>query len=251
MTAEHRVAQDQLVAARAERDRQRYLELAEKHEISRSDYDARETEASAASETLAADRASVVAAQKRVAQARSRVAEKVADLTAARTAPQQLADAQARSAGSAAQVAQAQADLHSAELNLSYTRISAPVGGIIGRKTVEVGHRVQPGQSLMIIVPVDGLWITANFKETQLRLMRPGQPVTVHVDTFDRDYQGTVEELAGAAGTIFSLLPPENASGNYVKVVQRLPVRIRLAGGEDREHRLRPGMSVETRVRVN
>jgi membrane fusion protein (multidrug efflux system) len=186
-----------------------------------------------------------------VAQARSRVAQKQADVAAARTAPQQWSDVKARSAASVAQVGQAQAELRTAELNLSYTKIYAPVSGIIGRKTVEVGHRIQPGQALMIIVPIDGLWVTANFKETQLRLMRPGQFVDVHVDTFDRDYEGTVEEMPGAAGSLFSLLPPENASGNFVKVVQRLPVRIRLARGEDADRRLRPGMSVEARVRVN
>jgi membrane fusion protein (multidrug efflux system) len=192
-----------------------------------------------------------VAAQSKIAQAHSRVVQRQSDVASARTAPEQWSNVKARSAASVAQVAQAQADLRSAELNLSYTKIYAPVSGIIGRKTVEVGHRVQPGQALLIVVPVDDLWVTANFKETQVRLMRPGQPVDVHVDAFDRDYRGTVEEMAGAAGTLFSLLPPENASGNFVKVVQRLPVRIRLTSGEDADHRLRPGMSVETRVRVN
>lgn len=119
-----------------------------------------------------------------------------------------------------------------------------------GRKTVELGQRIQPGQSLLAIVPLDDIWVTADFKETQLNHMRPGQAVTIHVDSFDRDYRGTAENLPGAAGTLFSLLPPENASGNYVKVVQRLPVRIRISPGQDSEHRLRPGMSVEPTVRV-
>ena len=249
--AEHRVEHDLDIAARAERDRQRYLALVEKREISRSEYDMRDTEARAAAETLEADRASMLAARNRVAQARSRVTERQADVASARTAPEQWSDAKARSASSAAQVLQAEADVRSAELNLSYTKIYAPVSGIIGRKTVEVGHRIQPGQGLIVIAPIDDLWVTANFKETQVKLMRPGQPVTVHVDAFDRDYLATVEEMPGAAGTLFSLLPPENASGNYVKVVQRLPVRIRLNRDEDPEHHLRPGMSVETRVRVN
>ena len=148
-------------------------------------------------------------------------------MTNAQSAPRQLASAEARSAAAAGELELARADVRSAELNLSYTRIYAPVSGIIGRKTVEVGHRIQPGQSLMIVVPTDDVWVTANFKETQLKSMRPGQPVNVHVDAFDRDYTGTVEELPGAAGTLFSLLPPENASGNFVKVVQRLQVRIR------------------------
>jgi membrane fusion protein (multidrug efflux system) len=116
---------------------------------------------------------------------------------------------------------------------------------------VEVGHRIQPGQALLLIVPVDAIWVTANFKETQLRQMHAGQPATIRVDTFEREYEGTVEQLPGAAGTLFSLLPPENATGNFVKVVQRLPVRIRFEANVDPEHRLRPGMSVEARVRVN
>jgi membrane fusion protein, multidrug efflux system len=251
VAAQHRVEHDVLVSARAERDRQRYLTLVEKREISRSEYDGRETDARTAVEQLETDRASVVAAQNKVAQARRRVEQRRADLAGARSAPEQWWDAKARSAASAAQVKQARADLRSAELNLSYTRIYAPVSGIVGRKTVEIGHRVQPGQALLIVVPVDDLWITANFKETQLQSMRPGQAVDVHVDAFGRDYHGTVDEMPGAAGTLFSLLPPENATGNYVKVVQRLPVRIRLDAADNTDHRLRPGMSVEARVRVN
>ena len=122
--------------------------------------------------------------------------------------------------------------------------------GVIGRKTVELGQKIQPGQSLLSIVPVDDIWVTADFKETQLKYMRPGQSVNIHVDTFGRDYRGTVENLPGAAGTLFSLLPPENASGNFVKVVQRLPVRIRFNPDQDPQHLLRPGMSVEPQVKV-
>ena len=121
---------------------------------------------------------------------------------------------------------------------------------MVGHKTVELGHRIQPGQSLLTVVPLDDIWITANFKETQLRHMHPGQPVTIHVDTFGRDYKGTVEDMAGASGPLFSLFPPENASGNYVKIVQRFPIRIRIDKGEDLNHDLRPGMSVEAKVKV-
>jgi membrane fusion protein (multidrug efflux system) len=251
VAAQHRVEQDLVNAERTERDRVRYLALVEKHEISRSEYDARDSEAQMAAATLAADRATVVAAQSKIAQARKRVAQRQSDVQDALTAPNQLSSAEARSAAAAAEVEQARADVRSAELNLQYTKIYAPTSGIIGRKTVEIGHRIQPGQSLLIIVPMDDIWVTANFKETQLKTMRPGQPVNIHVDAFDRDYSGVVDEMAGAAGTLFSLLPPENASGNFVKVVQRLPVRIRLHGDQDAEHRLRPGMSVEARVRVN
>ena len=121
---------------------------------------------------------------------------------------------------------------------------------MIGRKIVEVGQHIQPGQSLLAIVPLDDVWVTANFKETQLKLMRPGQPVRIHVDTFDRYFTGTVDNLPGAAGTLFSLLPPENASGNFVKVIQRLPVRIHFNAGQDTQRVLRPGMSVEPTVKV-
>jgi len=159
-------------------------------------------------------------------------------------------DARAVSQSAVGERDQARADLHTAELNLSYTRIYAPLSGVVGRKTVELGHRVQPGQTLLMVVPLDDIWVTANFKETQLKRMHPGQPVTISVDTFGRKYTGTVEDMAGAAGPLFSLFPPENASGNYVKVVQRFPVRIRIDKGQDPEHLLRPGMSVEPSVRV-
>ncbi len=127
----------------------------------------------------------------------------------------------------------------------------APVSGVVGHKTVELGHRVQPGQTLLTVVPVDDIWVTANFKETQLRQMRRGQKVTLHADSFDRDYHGVVEEMAGAAGPLFSLFPPENATGNYVKIVQRFPVRVHIDQGQDPDHLLRPGMSIEAKVRID
>jgi membrane fusion protein (multidrug efflux system) len=246
----HKVEQDEALYARAERDRARYQALVEKREISRSEYDARETEALAAAQALAADRALVATAEKRIAEARSRVAEKEAEVRARETAPQQVSEAQAQYQSNIGDAALAKADVRIAELNLQYTKIYAPVSGVIGRKIVEVGQHVQPGQSLLAIVPLDDIWVTANFKETQLKLMRPGQPVRIHVDAFDRDFTGTVDNLSGAAGTLFSLLPPENASGNFVKVIQRLPVRIRFNTGQDTEHVLRPGMSVEPTVKV-
>ena len=248
--AQHKVQQDEALYARAERDRARYQALVEKREISRSEYDARETEAIAAAQALASDRAIVASAQQRITQARSRVTQKEAEVEAGRTAPQQVIEAQARLQSSIGEADQARADVRAAELNLGYTKIYAPVSGIIGRKTVEIGQRVQPGQSLLSIVPLDDIWVTANFKETQLKLMRPGQPARIHVDTFDRYYDGTIDNLPAAAGTLFSLLPPENASGNFVKVVQRLPVRIRFNPDQDPQHKLRPGMSVEPTVLV-
>ena len=200
---------------------------------------------------MEADRAAIVAREQKIAEAGSLLVQREALVDAARIAPEQVTDARARSDSAVGHLEQALADLRTAQLNLSYTKIYAPVSGIIGRKTVELGHRVQSGQSLLLIVPIDDLWITANFKETQLKRMRPGQPVTIRVDTFGRDYKGKVESLPAAAGPLFSLFPPENATGNYVKVVQRFPVRIRLDNDQDNEHLLRPGMSVEPTVDVH
>jgi membrane fusion protein, multidrug efflux system len=251
VAARHKLRQDDAIYARAERDRVRYLALVEKREISRSDYDARDTEATAAAQAVEADRAAIASREQKIAEARSLVVQREAQIEAARIAPQQVSDARAKSQSAAGHLEQARADLHTAQLNLSYTKLYAPVSGVIGRKTVELGHRVQPGQSLLVIVPLGDIWITANFKETQLRRMRPDQPVTIRVDTFGRDYTGRVESLPGAAGPLFSLFPPENATGNYVKVVQRFPVRIRLDKDQDTEHLLRPGMSVEPTVTVH
>ena len=251
VAARHKLQQDEAIFARAERDRARYQALVEKQEISRSDYDARQTEATAASEAVETDRATITSQEQKIAEARSLVIQREAQIEASRIAPQQVTDARAKSDSASGHLEQARADLHTAQLNLSYTKIYAPVSGVIGRKTVELGHRVQPGQSLLVIVPLDDIWITANFKETQLKRMRPGQSVNVRVDTFERDYKGKVESLPGAAGPLFSLFPPENATGNYVKVVQRFPVRIRLAKDQDAEHLLRPGMSVEPTVDIH
>jgi membrane fusion protein (multidrug efflux system) len=249
--AQHKFQQDEALRARAERDRVRYQALVEKHEISRSDYDARETEAIAAAQAVEADRAAIVSREQRIAEVRSLVIQREAQIDAARSAPQQVTEARAKSESASGHLEQARADVHTAQLNLSYTKIYAPVSGVVGRKTVELGHRVQPGQSLLVIVPVDDIWITANFKETQLKRMRTGQAVTIRVDTFGRDYKGKVESLPGAAGPLFSLFPPENATGNYVKVVQRFPVRIRFDKDQDAGHLLRPGMSVEPTVDVH
>ncbi len=244
--------QDEAIYARAERDRVRYQALVEKHEISRSDYDARETEATAAAQAVEADRAAITVAENRRSPKRAawsssgrRRSKPPASL---RSRLPTLAPNRIRPAG---HLEQARADLHTAQLNLSYTKIYAPVSGVIGRKTVELGHRVQPGQSLLVIVPLDDIWITANFKETQLKTDETWPIRHVRVDTFGRDYKGKVESLPGAAGPLFSLFPPENATGNYVKVVQRFPVRIRLDKDQDAEHLLRPGMSVEPTVDVH
>jgi membrane fusion protein, multidrug efflux system len=248
--AHKRVQQDTAIAAHAERDRLRYAALVEKHEISRSFFDARDTDAKTAADALAADQATEAEAARKVAESQRTVAQRQAEIDAAQTAPQQISDARAQSASANGAFEQARADVRTAELNLGYTTIYAPVSGVVGHKTVEVGNRIQPGQTLLTIVPLDDIWITANFKETQLRRMRPGEPVMIHVDSFGRDYRGTVEDMAGASGPLFSLFPPENASGNYVKIVQRFPIRIHIDSDQDPQHQLRPGMSVETKVRV-
>ncbi len=163
----------------------------------------------------------------------------------AQTAPEQVTASRARLAAAEAKVRQNKAIVKQAELNLEYTTVKAPVKGIVSRKGVEVGQVIQPGQPLMTMIPLDRVWVTANFKETQLEKMRPGQLVKIEVDAYGgREFNGKVESLAAATGSRFSLLPPDNATGNYVKVVQRVPVRILLDEGQDPEHLLRPGMSV-------
>jgi len=246
--AEARLAQAEANWQRAEADRQRYEKLLAKHEISQSEYDRLATEAATDREAAIAGRADIATSQKRIAQAQSRLAQRKADLSAASSAPQQIGSSRARAAAAVSEAGRARAQLTSAQLNLGYTQIIAPVSGIVGRKTVEAGQRVQPGQQLLTIIPLDDIWITANFKETQLRYMNPGQSVTIYADSTGRRYRGHIDALGGATGSKFSLLPPENATGNYVKVVQRVPVRIVLEPGENSDHRLRPGMSVEPKV---
>lgn len=236
------VAQDNL---------KRYGELVGKQEISRQQYEQATASAKASAATVAAAQAMAAAAEQQVAQAKTKLAQSQAMLRYANTGPQQMRVIRARSDAAAAQVQAAEAALHQAELNMQYTTIVAPVSGIIGKRTVVAGENISPGQALMAVVPIDLLWVTADFKETQLSNMRVGQPVRIHVDAYGRDYNGHVDGIAGATGVQFSLLPPENATGNYVKVVQRVPVRILFEPGQDPNHLLRVGMSVEPRVKVN
>src|SRR5438552_325552 len=183
-----------------------------------------------------------------LAVAQSKLAQAEANLRSASTAPQQVAAIRSRAQSALAQVQFKKAALEQAELNLQYTSVVAPVNGVVTNRTVEVGQNVQPGQELMRIINLDDIWVTANFKETQLRQMQVGQPVTIAVDSNGKKYKGHVQSIAGASGSITSLLPPENATGNYVKVVQRIPVKITFDPGETKEHALRPGMSVEPKV---
>lgn len=236
---------------KAQDDLRRYAQLVNKNEISRQQYDNAVAAAKGTAATVAAAQASAAAAEQQVAQARSRLTQADAELRYAHTRPQQLRVIRARADAARAAVEAAEATLHQAELNLQYTSIVAPVDGIVGKRTVVAGANVQAAQALMAIVSVDDIWVTANFKETQLRHMRVGQPAKIHVDAYGRDYAGHVDGIAGATGVQFSLLPPENATGNYVKVVQRVPVRILFDKGQDPKHLLRVGMSVEPRVKVN
>ncbi|HZQ92692.1 MAG TPA: HlyD family secretion protein [Terriglobales bacterium] len=236
--------------ARAQDDVKRYRALVEKQEISQQQYDQAATTAAATAAAVDAARALAASAQQTVAQARSKTIQAEANLRAAKTAPQQVSATQAKAESAIAAVQRRRAELAQAELNLQYTTVRAPVNGVVGRKNVELGENVQPGQALMDVIPLDDVWVTANFKETQLKNMRSGQRASIKVDANGREYKGHVLSIAGASGARFSLLPPENATGNYVKVVQRIPVKITLDPGENSDHQLRPGMSVIPKVKV-
>ncbi len=233
---------------KAQNDLIRYKQLVDKQEISQQQYDQATAASKASAATVEAARASADAADQQVTQAQGKLTQAQANLSSANTAPRQLQVIRAKAASALAQAQQKKADLDQAQLNLQYTKIVAPVNGIVSNRTVEVGQNVAPGQELMKVINLDDVWITANFKETQLRKMRVGQRVTIDVDANGKDYNGKVDSIAGASGARFSLLPPENATGNYVKVVQRIPVKIVLDPGSNKDHVLRPGMSVDPKV---
>ena len=202
---------------RAQRDAHRFAVLLDRQVVAQNEYDQYIA-------TARIDAAKVDSSREAAGSALKTIAAREADVDAARAA------------------------LDQALLNLSYTKIYAPANGIAGKRSVELGSRIQPGQTLMFVTETDEIWVTANFKETQLARMHRGQKVTIYVDTFGRNYQGYVRNLPGASGDRFSLLPSENATGNYVKVVQRLPVRLEFDAGQDPGHLLHPGMSVEPSV---
>ena len=228
---------------KAQDDLRRYAQLVEKREVSQQTYDQALAAAKSSAATVSAAHASEAAAQQYVQQAESRLAQAAANHQYAKTGPQQVSSTQERARAAIADVEQKRALLQQAELNLRYTRIVAPVSGEVN-KTVVVGMNVQEGQQLLTVVPLDQVWVTANFKETQLRHMQVGQRAEIHIDSSGRTLKGRVDSIAGATGPLFSLLPPENATGNYVKIVQRVPVKIVLDAGENRDLRLRPGMNV-------
>ncbi len=233
---------------KAQSDLARYKELVDKQEISQQQFDQAVAASRANAAAVDAAKASAAAAEQQVKQAQSRLAQAEANLRSTATAPQQIEVMRSRAQSAEAQAQMKKAALDQAQLNLGYSVIVAPVSGFVTNRTVEVGQNVQPGQELMQIINLDDIWVTANFKENQLRKMKVGQAVTIYVDTTGKDYQGHVQSVAGASGAVFSLLPPENATGNYVKVVQRVPVKITFDQGETKDHDLRPGMSVEPKV---
>jgi membrane fusion protein (multidrug efflux system) len=242
--------QDQADAnnVKAQNDLVRYKQLVDKQEISQQQYDQAVAAAKASAAAVESARALADAAQSQVTQAQDRQRQAEANWRNAQTGPQQLQVTRSRAASALAEAQLKKADLDQAQLNLLYTKIVAPVAGVVSDRTVEVGQNVTPGQELLKIIPLDDVWITADFKETQLRDMKVGQPVTIEVDANGKSYKGKVDSIAGASGARFSLLPPENATGNYVKVVQRIPVKIVLDPGENKDHSLRPGMSVTPKV---
>jgi len=250
--AHARVAEAQANYTKAKSDLARYKPLVEKDVISKQQFDAATAASDASMAALANALASQQAAEDAVRVAHERETQAQAMQKYAQTGPQQVAAQSARAKQAEAQVEQAQAQLDQAKLNLSYTQIVAPEDGIITRKSVELDQNVAAGQNLLTLVSLQDIWITANFKETQLKHMQAGQSVDIHVDATGRKYSGRVTQIGGATGSVLSLFPPENATGNYVKVVQRIPVRIDFTDlqKEDPDRQLRPGLSVEPKVWV-
>lgn len=253
--AQANVAKSRANAELAKADLARYLPLMEKGEISRQQYDSAKAGADATASGLQADRERLAQAQHNIevakaqlAAAEARVAQAKAGVLAARADVRQVSMKSADAQAKIAKVEQARATLEAAQLNLSYAEIVAPVAGVATHKTVEVGQIVQVAQELMVVVPLHDVWVTANFKETQLRKMKPGQKAEVKVDTYGKTFSGHLDSIAGATGAVLSLLPPENATGNYVKVVQRIPVKIVLDPIPPEKAVLRPGMNVDATV---
>ena len=237
---------------KAQADLARYRPLVAKDVITKQQFDAAVAAADAAKANLAAAQANKQAAQDSVRVAHERQMQAQAQLKFAETAPQQVAAQDARAKQADAHGPAGPGPARHGQAQPGYTKIVAPADGIVTRKSVEIDQNVAAGQNLLTLVSLQDLWITANFKETQLKHMHAGQSVKIHVDATGKDYSGRVTQIGGATGSVLSLFPPENATGNYVKVVQRLPVRIDFTdlANEDPNHELRPGLSVEPKVRV-
>src|SRR5579862_855045 len=250
--AKSQIAEAEANNVKAQNDLVRYKQLIDKQEISQQQYDQAVASAKSAAATVQAARASADSYAAQLEQAQSKLQQANADLRTAGTAPQAMKVIRARALSAQAIADQKAAELDQAKLNLLYTKVIAPVSGAVSNRTVEVGQNVQPGQEMMKIIPLDdaNIWVTANFKETQLKNIKPGQRAEIAVDATGKTYKGHVDSIAGASGERFSLLPPENATGNFVKVVQRIPAKIVFDAGENNGHELRPGMSVVPKVWV-
>ena len=250
-SAAARLAESETNNARAQADLERYKILISKEEVSRQEYDQIAATAKAQAATVTANEAAVQSAARVVDQRRAQVTEAQSRLAQySRTAPQQVAIRQANVRSQQANADNIQAQVEQAQLNLTYTKIVAPVAGIVMKRSAEVGAHITAGQQLLVIAQVGDLWITANFKETQLRRIQPGQAARIHVDALNQDFDGYVENVGGGTGAVTSVLPPENATGNYVKVVQRIPIKLRFKPNQAGLDRLRAGMSVEPEVRA-
>jgi membrane fusion protein, multidrug efflux system len=247
VAAQARIREAEAQNLKAEDDVQRYHLLLVKDEVPKQTYDYAVAAAQTETAAVAAANAEEAAAEQDVDEARSRLIEAMARNESAQAGPKRVASTRDRALSAIANERQRQAELDQAELNLGYTKILAPVTGEVTKKVV-VGLNVDPGEQMLTVVPLDQVWITANFKETQLKHMRVGQKAKIDLDSNGRTYNGRVDSIAGATGPLFSLLPPENATGNYVKIVQRIPVKIVLEPGANRDHQLRPGMNVEAKV---
>src|SRR6202522_2054347 len=245
--AQARIREAEAENVKAQDDVQRYHLLLVTDEVPKQTYDYAVAAAQTDTAAIAAANAEEAAAEQNVDEARSRLAETIARNESAQAGPQRVASTRARALSALADVAQKSAELDQAKLNLGYTRIFAPVSGEV-TKSVVVGLNVDAGEQMLTVVPLDQVWITAHFKETKVRHIRPGQKVKISCDSNGRSYQVHVDSIAGATGPVFSLLPPENATGNYVKIVQRIPVKVVLEPGENRDHQLRPGMNIEAKV---
>jgi membrane fusion protein (multidrug efflux system) len=249
-----RVAQAQANQQKAQDDVDRYTPLVQKDVISKQQFDTAVQALAAAKASVVEAEANVLGAQNAVSNARQRLAQSEAQSQqSVKNAPGQIHVEQSRAAAAAAAVKQAEARVEQAQLNLSYTRIVAPIAGVVNEKNVAVGANLSAGQDLMTVIPLTDLWVTANFKETQLAHMCSGQPVTLKVDAYGgRKFSGKITQIGGATGSMLSLFPPENATGNYVKVVQRVPVRVDFTNlqQEDGDYVLRPGLSVTPEVEI-
>ena len=246
-----KLVQAQANDAKAQADLSRYKQLIAKEEVSQQEYDQVAAAAKALQALMASSQADLEAANHIIDQRRAQLAQAETKLAQSRhSAPEQLALQRGQLASQEASVKTAEVEVAKARLKLSYTHIVAPIGGIVMKRAGEVGAHVAAGQPLLTIAQIDDVWVTANFKETQLRDIRPGQSVTLHVDSLNEDFAGYVENIGGSTGAVSSVLPPENATGNYVKIVQRIPVRIRFKKDQKGLDRLRPGMSVEPEVRI-